>query len=226
MAGSWPASSTPTGGTWSSTRPIRRSVRWAGCCWPSQTRRWPRSVTASCGRSGRTRASAAALRAVASRKRPLVVFLDDLQWAGRTPLGFIDLVLSEEPVDGLLLVGAYRDEEVNAAHVLAVPLSRWLDQAGVRRLRLGNLPEPGLATMVAEMLHVDRSAAAGLAGVIEPYTRGNPYETVELLNALRGDGLLTAAAAGWRWDEAAVRAHLGRSEIAGLLAARAGVLPE
>ena len=172
------------------------------------------------------RASAAALRAVASRKRPLVVFLDDLQWAGRTPLGFIDLVLSEEPVDGLLLVGAYRDEEVDAAHVLAAPLSRWLDQAGTRHLRLGNLPEPSLAAMVAEMLHVDRSAVAGLAEVIEPHTHGNPYEIVELLNALRRDGLLTATAAGWRWHEAAMRAHLGRSEVAGLLAARAGAMPE
>ena len=173
------------------------------------------------------RAAAAALRAVASRKRPVVVFLDDLQWAGRTPLGFVNLVLSEEPVDGLLLVGAYRDGDVDAADPLAAPLSRWLDQAGVRHLRLGNLPGSGLATMVAEMLRVDRAAAAeGLAGVIEPYTHGNPYETLELLNALRRDGLLTAAAAGWRWDEAAVRAHLGRSEVAGLLAARAAALPE
>ena len=49
---------------------------------------------------------------------------------------------------------------------------------------------------------------------------------MELLNALRRDGLLTATAAGWRWDEAAVRAHLGRSEVAGLLAARAAALPE
>jgi predicted ATPase len=96
----------------------------------------------------------------------------------------------------------------------------------VRHLRLGNLPEPGLAAMVAEMLRVDQSAAAGLAAVIEPHTRGNPYETVELLNALRRDRLLTPAAAGWRWDEAAVRAHLGRSEVAGLLAAPAATLPE
>jgi len=172
------------------------------------------------------RAAAAALRAVASRKRPVVVFLDDLQWAGRTPLGFVDLVLSEEPTEGLLLVGAYREGDVDAAHPLTAPLSRWLDQATVRHLRLVNLPEPGLATMVAEMLHVDQSAAAGLAEVIEPHTRGNPYETVELVNALRRDGLLTATAAGWRWDEAAVRAHLGRSEMAGLLAARTAALPE
>jgi signal transduction histidine kinase len=172
------------------------------------------------------RAAAAALRAVASRKRPVVVFLDDLQWAGRTPLGFVDLVLREEPVDGLLLVGAYRDGDVDAAHPLAAPLSRWLDQATVRHLRLGNLPGPGLATMVAEMLRADRAAAAGLAEVIEPHTHGNPYDTVELVNVLRRDGLLTATAAGWRWDTAAVRAHLGRSEVAGLLAAPAATLPE
>jgi GAF domain-containing protein len=171
------------------------------------------------------RAGLAALRAVASRKRPVVVFLDDLQWAGRVSLGFVDLVLSEE-VDGLLLVGAYREGDVDAAHLLAAPLSRWLDQATVRHLRLGNLPGLSLTAMVAEMLHVDPAAAAGLAAAIEPHTRGNPYETVELLGALRRDGLLTATAAGWRWDAAAVRAYLGHSEVAGLLAVRAAALPE
>ena len=79
--------------------------------------------------------------------------------------------------------------------------------------------------MVAEMLRVDRPAAAGLARVISPHTSGNPYETVELLNALRRDGMLTATAAGWRWDSAPVAAHLGRSEFAGLVATRVDVLP-
>src|ERR1700722_11840829 len=106
------------------------------------------------------------------------------------------------------------------------PLSRWRNQATVRHLRLGDLPEPGLAAMVAGMLRVDLVTVAGLAEAVEPHTRGNPYETVELLNALRRDGLLTATAAGWRWDDAAVRAHLGRSEVAGLLADRAAALPE
>ena len=172
------------------------------------------------------RAAATVMRAVASRKRPVVLFVDDLQWAGRTPLGFVDLVLSEEPVNGLLLVGAYREDEVDAAHPLAAPLSRWRQQPAVQYLRLDNLPGPALAAMVAEMLHADPATVAGLAEAIEPQTRGNPYETVELLNALRRDGLLTATPAGWRWDEAAVRAHLGHSEVAGLLAASAAALPE
>ncbi len=171
------------------------------------------------------RASAAVLRAVASRKRPVVMFVDDLQWAGRTQIGFLDLVLGEEPIEGLLLVGAYRDGEVDAAHPLAAPLARWRNQAGVRQLRLDNLPVSASVTMVAEMLHVAPAAAAGLAGVIEAHTSGNPYQTVELLNALRRDGLLNAAAGGWRWDAAAVRAHLGANGVAGLGTARAEVLP-
>jgi signal transduction histidine kinase len=170
-------------------------------------------------------ASVAVARAVASRKRPLVVFLDDLQWAGRTPLGAVDLALSEEAVEGLFLVGAFRDGNVDAAHPLAVPLSGWRDRAGVTQLRLENLSLSGLVGMVAEMLHVDPAAAASLAELIHPHTSGNPYETVELLNALRRDGLLAMTAAGWRWDTTAVRAHLGGSEVAELLAGRVEALP-
>ncbi|GAA3049896.1 AAA family ATPase [Pseudonocardia yunnanensis] len=171
------------------------------------------------------RAAVQGLRAVASRERPVVVFLDDLQWGGRTSLGFVDLVLSEEPVEGLLLVGAYRDTDVDAAHPLAVLMSRWREQAGVRWLGLDNLPVSSLATMVGEMLHVDRAAAAGLVEVIHNRTAGNPYETVELLNALRREGVLSPTAAGWRWDDAAARARLGESEVGGLLAARVAALP-
>jgi signal transduction histidine kinase len=95
----------------------------------------------------------------------------------------------------------------------------------VRHLRLDNLPVSGSVTMVAEMLHVAPAAAAGLVGVIEAHTSGNPYQTVELLNALRREGPLMATAGGWRWDAAALGAHLGVSEVAGLLAARVEALP-
>jgi signal transduction histidine kinase len=165
------------------------------------------------------------LRVVASRHRPLVVFVDDLQWAGRTPLGAVDLMLTEEPVEGLLLVGAYRDGDVEAGHPLAAPLSRWRQQAGVQHLRLVNLPRQSVVTIVAEMLHVDRPTAASLVDLIEPHAHGNPYEVVELLNALRRGGELTPTAAGWRWDVAAVRAQLGESEVAELPAARLDVMP-
>ncbi|MFI6070217.1 AAA family ATPase [Actinoplanes sp. NPDC051343] len=161
------------------------------------------------------------VRAVASPHRPIVLFLDDLHWAGRTPSGFVDLLLEEEPIEGLLLVGTYRDNDRKSAD----PLSRWLDQAGVRHLRLANLPVPSLVTMIAEMLHVDPVAAADLAEVVESHTSGNPYETVELLNALRRDGVLTVAATGWRWNPATVRRRLNRPEAGSLPATPVAVLP-
>jgi len=104
-------------------------------------------------------------------------------------------------------------------------VSRWRQQAGLQQVHLENLPASGLVTMVAEMLHVDRATAAGLAEVIQPHTSGNPYETVELLNALRRDGVLAATAAGWRWDATAVRAHLGQAEAAALSSARVEAMP-
>ena len=165
------------------------------------------------------------LRAVASRKRPVVFFMDDLQWAGRTPVGFVEMLLGEEPVRGLLLVGAYRDPEVDAAHPLAAPLSRWRERADVRHVRLDNLAVADSVAMVAEMLHVDPPTAASLVEAIEPRTGGNPYEMVELLNALRSEGAFVATAAGWRWDAVAVRDHLGHSEVAGILAARVEAMP-
>ena len=165
------------------------------------------------------------LRSVASPERPIVLVLDDLQWAGRTPLGFVDLLVDEEPIEGLLLVCSYRDHDEDSADPLAASLSRWADSAGVRHLRLADLAMPSLVTMVAEMLHADSAAAANLVQMIEPHTSGNPYETVELLNALRRDGVLTATATGWRWDPAAARLRLSRPEAGRLPVTPVAALP-
>ena len=102
-------------------------------------------------------------------------------------------------------MGAYREGDVDAAHPLAVPPARWRDQATVRHLRLVNLPELSLVTMVGEMLHVASATAAPLAEAIEPHTRGNPYETVELLNVLRRDGRADRSLPGRPGSEAPPR---------------------
>ena len=65
------------------------------------------------------------LRIVVSPERPLVFVIDDLQWAGRTPLGLVDMVINDDNLEGLLLVGAYREDEVDATDPLTPMLSRW-----------------------------------------------------------------------------------------------------
>ena len=98
-------------------------------------------------------------------------------------------MLSEEPIEGLLLVGAYREDDVDTAH----PARRGRCPAGATRPACSSCGwttcrRRALADLVAEMLHVDPAAAHDLAGVIGPHTSGNPYETVELLDALRRGG--------------------------------------
>ncbi|MDT3440247.1 diguanylate cyclase [Pseudofrankia sp. BMG5.37] len=167
------------------------------------------------------------LRAAASRKRPVVLFVDDLQWAGRAPLGFFDLIFcSEEQVEGLLLVGAYREGDVDAAHPLAPMLARWRRElAGPRLLRVNNLTPEGQAAMVGDLLRLAPEAAAGLAGLIAPATGGNPYDTLELLSSLRHDGVLVRGEDDWRWDPRALRRGLAHVDVSGLLATRAAALP-
>nr|WP_084131659.1 diguanylate cyclase [Parafrankia colletiae] len=166
------------------------------------------------------------LRAVASRERAVVFFVDDLQWAGRTPLGFLDLILGgEEQIEGLLLVGAYREREVDATHPLAPMLARWSRQpAGPQHLRLGNLPPADQTAMVADLLRLSPERGAELARLIAPSTAGNPYDTVELLNSLRHDGVLALGDDGWRWEQAMLRRRLDCVDVTGLLRARVAVL--
>jgi diguanylate cyclase (GGDEF)-like protein len=171
------------------------------------------------------RNAVAILRAVASRKRPVVFVIDDLQWAGRAPLGFIDMLLSDESIDGLLLVGAYREDEADEMHPLTAMLSGWRRRpVALEQLRLDNLPPASLAAMVAEMLRLDQQRATELADMITPRTKGNPYDSVELLNALRHDGVLRPGPDGWDWD-ATVLQGLGQADVAEILVERIGFMP-
>ncbi|MCK9931182.1 diguanylate cyclase [Frankia sp. Mgl5] len=172
------------------------------------------------------RGAAETLRAVASRERPLVIFVDDLQWAGRTPLGVLDLILGgEKDHEGLLVVGAYRDDEVDATHPMAPMLARWRRQpAGPRHLRLRSLPPPDQAAMVTDLLRLPPERGRQLARLIAPTTGGNPYDTVELVNSLRHDGLLTRVAGRWRWAPETLRARLARADVIELLRARVAAL--
>jgi diguanylate cyclase (GGDEF)-like protein len=167
------------------------------------------------------------LRAVASRTRPVVFAVDDLQWGGAGALGLLDELLSgDEEVAGLLTVAAYREGEVADGHPLVGILARWArNPSRPQHLRIANLSEAELADMVGEMLHASTSAAEDLEGAIFGPTHGNPYETVELLNGLRREGVLRPSGSAWRWDRRTLERHLARENVAGLVEARVDAMP-
>jgi diguanylate cyclase (GGDEF)-like protein len=167
------------------------------------------------------------LREIVSPQRPLVLFLDDLQWATARPLQTIDTLLGDPGLRGLLVVGAYRDAEVDAAHPLTGMIERW-ERLGITptRLRLGNLPVADVASLIAEMLRIAPEDAARLSAVLGERTDGNPFDTVELINALRRDGALVLGEQGWTWDAATIRGYVGTGDVVDLLTDRIAQLPE
>ncbi|MCM4080244.1 diguanylate cyclase [Paractinoplanes hotanensis] len=171
-------------------------------------------------------AALAFIRTVVSPARPLVLVVDDVQWAAATPTAFIETLLTAEGLPGLLVIGAYREEEVDASHPLSAVLTRWQRlEPPPGELRLRNLPPDDVTTLLAEVLRLPAERAAGLAAAIAPRTGGNPFDSVELINSLRAGGVLAPSDDGWDWDVDAVRRWVGDSDIGDLLVARLDRLP-
>jgi hypothetical protein len=166
------------------------------------------------------------LHVIASSAHPVVIFIDDLQWAGPAAFGFLDAVLDEPDLPGVLVLGAFREAEVDEAHPLTAVLARLRRTRGAGgELRLANLPPDDLSTLLAGMLRLPESEAAPLAEQLAERTGGNPFDTLELVNALRRDGALVPEGEGWRWDPATLRRFVGRGDVVDLLAARIEALP-
>ncbi len=140
------------------------------------------------------------LHSLARREHPLVVFLDDLQWADSATLNLLEPLLAGAEIESLLLIGAYRDNEVDAAHPLTRALAQ-LEAAGVatRRLPLEPLALPDLVDLVRDTLHCGPGDAEPLAGLVSQKTGGNPFFVGQFLKALREAELLSFDYERERW---------------------------
>lgn len=173
------------------------------------------------------RASLALLRAVTRPEQPLVLIVDDLQWAQQTSLVFMDTLLAEGGIPGLLLVGTFRSEEIDPTHPLHARLAAWETSAPAPlRLELHNLGESDTARLLEEVLRLPPERAALLARGMAPASKGNPYESMELLNALRADGVLRLEREGWSWDDEELWRYARQHGIMELMAGRLADFPE
>lgn len=172
------------------------------------------------------RATVEVLAAVVSPKRPVVLALDDLQWTPRSSLAILDQIFSEESLEGLLVVGTYRQEDVDSTQALSAMLDRWQQlDSGVDQMWLGNLSAAGVASLLGDVLRLDAARARELATLLLPRTRGNPHHTLALVTSLRREGLIELGSDGWRWDPVALRYRLGQASVTELLAEQVEALP-
>jgi predicted ATPase/signal transduction histidine kinase/DNA-binding NarL/FixJ family response regulator/tRNA A-37 threonylcarbamoyl transferase component Bud32 len=142
------------------------------------------------------------------KEHPLVLFLDDLQWADSASLKLIQLLMTEPDSQYLLLIGAYRDNEVSATHPLMLALdtihqtSAKLTTIILRPLDIGNVSQ-----LVADTLKSETSKVQPLAELVFKKTQGNPFFLTQLLKSLYQEKLLSfdftlprESKGGWRWD--------------------------
>ena len=175
----------------------------------------------------RVRTGRASVRRVFARQEhPLVLFLDDLQWLDAATLEMTQHLLQQNEVRHLLLVGAYRDNEVGPEHPLAVMLSAARAAgAAVSELELRPLALDVVTALVADTLQ--RGDVTTLATAVHEKTAGNPFFTVQFLTALADGGLVAfdRHASQWTWDVPRIAARSFTDNVLALVIEKITRLP-
>ncbi|MEH2088321.1 trifunctional serine/threonine-protein kinase/ATP-binding protein/sensor histidine kinase [Nostoc sp.] len=125
-----------------------------------------------------------------SVEHPLVMFLDDLQWADSASLKLLQLLMSE--TGHLLILGAYRDNEVSPVHPFILTVDEIVKTgAVVNTIVLQPLSEPDINQLVADTLNCELLLAQPLTKLVYQKTHGNPFFATQFLKALNDDHLIT-----------------------------------
>ena len=165
---------------------------------------------------------------MATSKHPLLVFLDDLQWIDPASLDFIESFFAGQTDSRLLVIGAYRSNEVDAAHPLAVSRDRMqADAHRVTVIELGDLPPEETHHLLADSLHMGVADCRELGEVLVEKSDGNPFFFRQLLYALEDEGFLRfdRDQRRWIWDENLRQNIQARGSVVDLLIGKIRTLP-
>ncbi|HEX9997062.1 MAG TPA: AAA family ATPase [Abditibacterium sp.] len=159
-------------------------------------------------------------------EHPLVLFLDDLQWADAASLKFLGSLMSDEQCRHLLVIGAYRDNEVTSSHPFVLTLDAIRKAGGaLQDITLGPLGEESVCELLEDSLRCSRSDSRPLADLLLRRTEGNPFFLGQLLKSLHDEKLIFCEGDKWRWDlEAIGRANL-TGNVVELMAGKIKKLP-
>ncbi len=161
-------------------------------------------------------------------EHPLALFLDDLQWLDAATLDLIEDLLTQADVRHLLLIGAYRDNEVDAAHPLTRKLAAIKTEGGkVAAITLAPLGQEHVGQLIADALRCTPQHAERLTQLVHEKTEGNPFFVIQFLYALAAEQLLAFdhGAARWTWDLGRIRAKGYTDNVVDLMVGKLTRLP-
>ena len=144
-------------------------------------------------------AAVVGLLSSASQHQPLVIVLDDLQWADTASLHLLRHVIAADRAMRLLVLATHRDDELRRSAELTATLAALHRQPGVAHIELSGLDDAGVVSLMeAAAGHILDEAALGLAAALHDETDGNPFFLSEVLRHLAEKGALSRDALG-RW---------------------------
>ncbi|MEA5470480.1 AAA family ATPase [Spirulina sp. 06S082] len=149
------------------------------------------------------------LQVFASWEHPLVIFLDDLQWADSATLKLIYLIMNDVDICNLLIIGAYRNNEVSATHPLMVMLDELeKDQAIVNEIELKPLDCETITYLLSDTLNTNLTTVRSFSELIFSKTKGNPFFTNEFIKTLYTEKQLNfdLTSRTWQWNIQAIKA--------------------
>ncbi|MBV8140048.1 MAG: AAA family ATPase, partial [Deltaproteobacteria bacterium] len=168
------------------------------------------------------------LGAFATADHPLALFLDDLQWLDTATLELLEHLITNPDMRHVLLIGAYRDNEVSSSHPLMRTLGAIRDAgARVQEIALAPLGLDDVGRLIADALRCEPSSAGPLALLVHKKTGGNPFFAIQFLTALVDEGLLRFGheAGAWTWDLDRIRSKEYSDNVVGLMLGKLRRLP-
>ncbi len=169
------------------------------------------------------------IRVIATSENPLCMFIDDLQWADASSLKLMEVLLQEPERKSLLMIGAYRDNEVDTAHPLLQTIQN-IEKQGVRvtNIHLDNLQLQDITNLVNDTLQRKNiNATAELAKLIFSKTQGNAFFVNQFLNSLYQSNQLNfdLVHQKWIWDIESIKELNQTANVADFIAQKINQLP-
>ena len=147
------------------------------------------------------------LKIFASEEHPLVLFIDDLQWADSGSLELLYVLLRSEEIKHTLIIGAYRDNEVSISHPLMLMLNRLTsEEKKIKTLTLSELDNNDVDQLLADSLHQNVQNVAELTELVMNKTRGNPFFINRFIQKLVQERFIffNNAEGKWEWNTAKI----------------------
>lgn len=168
------------------------------------------------------------IRIIATKEHPLVIFLDDLQWADHGSLDLISDIGSSDVSKHLLLIGAYRSSEVMVGHPFYQVIEKLRTSRSLIELELAPLNQDSVLDLIADTLYVEKNTAKLLSQFVYQKTEGNPFYINVLLNTFYRENLIyfDYSKGEWLWDLDKIQAQKVSENIVEYLLDRLRQLPE